>query len=73
MAKGKPLKIGDVVQALETKVNEKGIVRVRLETDDGAFVRMIQECKGQDMRLCVFNTHTLRTRCARRTAPPVRF
>ena len=35
---------------------------VRLETDDGAFVRMIQECKGQDMRLCVFNTHTLRTR-----------
>ena len=27
-----------------------------------AFVRMIQECKGQDMRLCVFNTHTLRTR-----------
>ena len=49
---------------------------VRLETDDGAFVRMIQECKGQDMRLCVFNTHTLRTRarpsCGRTTTGAAR-
>lgn len=35
---------------------------VRLDRDDGSFVRMIQESKGQEMRLCVFNTHTLRTR-----------
>lgn len=35
---------------------------VRLDSDDGSFVRMIQENKGKEMRLCVFNTHTLRTR-----------
>jgi hypothetical protein len=30
-AKGKPLKIGDVVQALETKVNDAGILRIRVQ------------------------------------------
>jgi len=35
---------------------------VRLETDDGSFVRMIQESKGSELRICVFNTHTLRSR-----------
>lgn len=35
---------------------------VRLDKDDGSFVRMIQESKNKEMRLCVFNTHTLRTR-----------
>lgn len=35
---------------------------VRLDGDDGSFVRMIQENKGKEMRLCVFNTHTMRTR-----------
>ena len=34
----------------------------RLDSDDGSFVRMIQDCKNTEMRLCVFNTHTLRTR-----------
>ena len=29
-AGGKPLKIGDVIEALETKVNEKGVLRVRV-------------------------------------------
>jgi hypothetical protein len=29
-AGGKPLKIGDVVQALETRLNEKGVLRVRI-------------------------------------------
>lgn len=35
---------------------------VRLSHDDGSFVRMIAESKGTPMKLCVFNTHTLRTR-----------
>jgi len=35
---------------------------VRLDHDDGIFVRMIAESKGTPMRLCVFDTHTLRTR-----------
>ena len=35
---------------------------VRLDHDDGSFVRMIAENKGKPMRLCVFDTHTLRTR-----------
>ena len=35
---------------------------VRLNHDDGSFVRMIAESKGQPMRLLVFDTHTLRTR-----------
>ncbi|KAL1519944.1 hypothetical protein AB1Y20_023431 [Prymnesium parvum] len=35
---------------------------IRLDRDDGSFVRMIGESKGEEMRLCVFNTHTLRTR-----------
>lgn len=35
---------------------------VRLDSDDGSFVKLIQENKGKEMRLCVFNTHTLRTR-----------
>ena len=35
---------------------------VRLDHDDGSFVRMIAESKGKPMRLCVFDTHTLRTR-----------
>ena len=29
-AGGKPLKIGDVIEALETKVNDKGVLRVRV-------------------------------------------
>lgn len=35
---------------------------VRLNQDDGSFVKMIQDNKGQPMRLLVFDTHTLRTR-----------
>lgn len=35
---------------------------VRLDTDDGVFIKMIQENKGKELRLVVFNTHTLRTR-----------
>ena len=35
---------------------------VRLDHDDGTFVRMITESKGAPMKLCVFNTHTLTTR-----------
>ena len=35
---------------------------VRLDHDDGSFVRMIAESKDTPMRLCVFDTHTLRTR-----------
>ena len=35
---------------------------VRLDKDDGTFVRMIQESKDEEMVVCVFNTHTLRTR-----------
>ena len=37
---------------------------VRLDRDDGTFVKMIQEHKGSEMRICVFNTHTL---CSRET------
>ena len=35
---------------------------VRLDHDDGSFVRMIAESKDKPMKLCVFDTHTLRTR-----------
>ena len=35
---------------------------VRLGRDDGSFVRMIAESQGVEMRLCIFDTHTLRTR-----------
>ena len=35
---------------------------LRLDCDDGSFVRMIQECQGSPMSLTIFNTHTLRTR-----------
>ena len=35
---------------------------VRLDSDDGSFVRAIQESKGKEMHLVVFNTHTLETR-----------
>lgn len=35
---------------------------VRLDRDDGTFVNMIAESKDMPMRLCVFDTHTLRTR-----------
>ena len=34
---------------------------VRLDRDDGSFVRAIQESKGKEMHLVVFNTHTLET------------
>jgi hypothetical protein len=37
---------------------------VRLDHDDGTFVKMVQEHKGTEMRICVFNTHTL---CSRET------
>ena len=30
-AKGKPLKIGEVVQALETRMNDAGVLRIRVE------------------------------------------
>ena len=35
---------------------------VRLDRDDGSFVRMISESKDVPMKLCIFDTHTLRTR-----------
>ena len=35
---------------------------VRLEYDDGTFVKMIAESKGKPMHLTIFDTHTLRTR-----------
>ena len=35
---------------------------VRLDHDDGEFVRMIAESKDKPMRLIVFDTHTMRTR-----------
>jgi len=35
---------------------------VRLDHDDGNFVQMIANSKDAQMRLCVFDTHTLRTR-----------
>lgn len=35
---------------------------VRLDVDDGTFPDMIRKHKGKPMRLCIFNTHTLRTR-----------
>ena len=35
---------------------------VRLNHDDGSFVRMISESRNVPMRLLVFDTHTLRTR-----------
>jgi predicted metalloprotease with PDZ domain len=35
---------------------------VRLDRDDGAFVKMIAESKGKPMTVCVFDTQTLRTR-----------
>ena len=34
----------------------------RLDSDDGTFVRMIQEHKDAEIKICVFNTHTLRAR-----------
>ena len=30
-ANGKPLKIGEVVQALETRMNDAGVLRIRVE------------------------------------------
>uniref|UniRef100_A0A7S4FC63 PDZ GRASP-type domain-containing protein n=1 Tax=Chrysotila carterae TaxID=13221 RepID=A0A7S4FC63_CHRCT len=35
---------------------------IRLDKDDGKFVQMIGECAGGELRVCLFNTHTLRTR-----------
>lgn len=34
----------------------------RLDSDDGTFVQRIQDSKGRDMKLTVFNTHTLQSR-----------
>lgn len=35
---------------------------IRVDQEDGRLVQMIVESKDQPMQLCVFNTHTLRTR-----------
>ena len=35
---------------------------VRLDSDDGSFGRQIESAKGRELRLCVFNAQTMRTR-----------
>ena len=47
---------------LESIIDYIVVANGSVDSDDGSFVRMIQENKGKEMRLCVFNTHTLRTR-----------
>lgn len=56
---GSPGAVAGLSSILDYIVVANGI---RVDQDDGRLVEMITESKDKPLRLCVFNTHTLRTR-----------
>ncbi|KAG8468376.1 hypothetical protein KFE25_013459 [Diacronema lutheri] len=56
---GSPGDQAGLVSILDYIVVANGI---RVDQEDGQLVQMIAESKDEPMRLCIFNTHTLRTR-----------
>ncbi|KAJ1637697.1 GRASP55/65 PDZ-like domain-containing protein [Pavlovales sp. CCMP2436] len=54
-----PAALAGLVSILDYIVVANG---VRVDQEDGRLVQMIGESKDLEMRLCIFNTHTLRTR-----------